>query len=157
MRVHHNAPMGDWAIRAGTAEDGIAVAELFARSRRAAMPWLPVLHSPEEDAAFFTAQVAEQQAWLAVGEAIRGFAVVGDGWLHHLYVDPDHQGRGVGTALLGVAVDAGARRLWAFQRNTAARAFYEARGFVEVERTDGSGNEEREPDVLMALRSDPAG
>jgi ribosomal protein S18 acetylase RimI-like enzyme len=39
-------------------------------------------------------------------------------------------------------------RLYAFQRNTRARGFYERRGFVAVEFGDGSGNEEGEPDVL---------
>ncbi len=39
-------------------------------------------------------------------------------------------------------------QLWTFQKNTSARRFYEARGFVVIEETDGSTNEEREPDVL---------
>jgi hypothetical protein len=39
-------------------------------------------------------------------------------------------------------------RLYAFQRNTRARSFYERRGFVAVAFGDGSGNEEGEPDVL---------
>ncbi|WP_298279395.1 hypothetical protein [uncultured Bradyrhizobium sp.] len=39
------------------------------------------------------------------------------------------------------------RQLWTFQRNARARRFYEARGFVAVEQTDGSRNEEQEPDV----------
>ena len=43
-----------------------------------------------------------------------------------------------------------ALQLWAFQRNTAARAFYEAHGFTVQRLTDGSGNEEGEPDVLYA-------
>jgi len=38
-------------------------------------------------------------------------------------------------------------RLWAFQRNQRARVFYEHRGFVAAEFTDGAGNEEREPDM----------
>jgi hypothetical protein len=38
--------------------------------------------------------------------------------------------------------------LWTFQRNALARRFYEKEGFVAVRETDGSGNEEREPDVL---------
>lgn len=147
--------MEGWAIRAAAPEDAVAVADLFARSRAAAMPWLPVLHSAEEDVAFFSAQLSGHRGWLAAGPGIRGFAVAGDGWLHHLYVDPDDRGRGIGTALLAVAVAAGARRLWVFQRNTTARAFYLARGFVEVERTAGSGNEECEPDVLMALAEEP--
>ena len=31
--------------------------------------------------------------------------------------------------------------LWCFAENAAARAFYEAQGFVVVEETDGAGNE----------------
>ena len=44
-------------------------------------------------------------------------------------------------------------RLWVFQRNTDAIAFYRTCGFREIERTDGSRNEEREPDVLMEWRT----
>jgi hypothetical protein len=40
-------------------------------------------------------------------------------------------------------------RLWAFQRNVQALRFYAARGFRVIERTDGSRNEEREPDALL--------
>jgi hypothetical protein len=36
--------------------------------------------------------------------------------------------------------------LWAFQRNTNARDFYESQGFHAVQCTDGR-NEENEPDV----------
>jgi hypothetical protein len=42
--------------------------------------------------------------------------------------------------------------LWVFQRNDAAREFYARHGFIELRRTDGSGNEEREPDVRLAWR-----
>ena len=38
-------------------------------------------------------------------------------------------------------------KLWTFQRNAGARRFYERNGFVAVEFGDGTGNEEREPDV----------
>ncbi len=40
--------------------------------------------------------------------------------------------------------------LWVFESNTPARAFYERRGCVELERTDGSANEERSPDLKLA-------
>lgn len=43
-----------------------------------------------------------------------------------------------------------ALHLWAFQRNARALRFYARRGFRVVERTDGSRNEEREPDALLA-------
>jgi hypothetical protein len=42
--------------------------------------------------------------------------------------------------------------LWTFQANTGARRFYERHGFVAVDATDGSGNEERAPDVRYAWR-----
>lgn len=119
------------------------------------MPWLPVLHTPEEDRAYFGRQIAEAHTWVAVsGDAVLAFAVADDEMLRHLYVRPDAQGRGVGTALLDAAIAfvGPGMRLWAFQRNEAARAFYRRRGLVEVELTDGAGNEERMPDVLIAWR-----
>ncbi|MYU47846.1 GNAT family N-acetyltransferase, partial [Streptomyces sp. SID7803] len=45
--------------------------------------------------------------------------------------------------------------LYAFQRNAAARAFYERHGFIAVAFDDGSRNEEKEPDVRY--RWSPAG
>ena len=45
--------------------------------------------------------------------------------------------------------------LWTFQRNAAARRFYERQGFTLVEATDGSRNMEKEPDVLYRWPSNP--
>ena len=39
-----------------------------------------------------------------------------------------------------------------FESNVGARRLYARRGLVEVERTDGAGNEEKAPDVRMAWR-----
>ncbi len=36
-------------------------------------------------------------------------------------------------------------QLWTFASNVRAQRFYERHGFVVVERTDGSGNEEKAP------------
>jgi len=59
------------------------------------------------------------------------------------------QGQGVGTSLLEIAqASHGLLQLWTFQRNAAARRFYEGRGFGLVRETDGSRNEEKEPDAL---------
>ena len=64
------------------------------------------------------------------------------------------QRRGAGSQLLQKAKDSFARlHLWTFQRNQPARRFYESRGFVLVRETDGTGNEEREPDALYLWRS----
>jgi chorismate mutase len=45
-----------------------------------------------------------------------------------------------------------------FEMNTPARAFYERHGLLELERTDGRGNEEKCPDIKMAWPGvDPLG
>jgi putative acetyltransferase len=145
-------------IRPATTDDAPAVARISRGSREAAMPWLPDLHTPAEDLAFFTSELGSRTAWVAeVDDSVVAFAVTGDGWLHHLYVDPAFQGRGLGSGLLATAQRAcpAGLRLWVFERNLRARAFYVEHGFVDVLRTDGSGNEEREPDVQMAWAGQP--
>lgn len=74
--------------------------------------------------------------------------------LEKLYVEPDEQGRGVGTALLeqAKALRPGGLHLWVFQKNTGARRFYERHGFRLVKLTDGADNMEHEPDALYAWR-----
>ena len=79
---------------------------------------------------------------------MRGVIAFRDDWIEQLYVLPEAQGRGLGSELLDVAKQASGRlQLWTFQRSTPARRFYEARGFVLVEQTDGVRNEEKEPDA----------
>jgi hypothetical protein len=39
-----------------------------------------------------------------------------------------------------------------FAQNTGARAFYAANGFIAVDESDGSSNEEKEPDVTFVWR-----
>ena len=119
------------------------------------LPWLAGLHTPEEDRAFFQDQVfASCEVWGAwEGPSLAAFVAFRDGWVDHLYVLPPRQGRGLGGRLLEIAQSRHARlSLWTFQRNRLARQFYEARGFVAAEMTDGSANDEREPDVLYVWR-----
>ncbi len=135
--------------------DAVTVARLFRAVRLAYLPFLPNLHTLEEDSWFFRNRVfTECEVWVAEKEAIDGFIAFRAGWIDHLYVQPQCQRQGIGKALLARAMQGGATlRLWVFQRNTDAIAFYLARGFREVERTDGSRNQEREPDVLMEWRT----
>ena len=114
------------------------------------LPWLAGLHTPAEDAWFFRNVVFDACAvWGALqGAELAGVLAVRPGWIDQLYVHPDQQGRGIGAALLAVAKDGAAElSLWTFQSNAPARAFYERHSFVAVETTDGSRNEEQEPDV----------
>ena len=120
------------------------------------MPGLPELHTPDDDRRFLREVVLpEQEVWVAIADdVVAGFTALGtrEGveFMEHLYVTPEHQRRGIGTALMERAKERrpAGFRLWVFQRNTGARAFYEQHGFRVVELTDGSGNEEKEPDAL---------
>jgi GNAT superfamily N-acetyltransferase len=140
-------------IDSARADEADAIAEVFLAARRAAMPWLPELHSDEETRAFFAGVVAGCEVLVVrrTGRVLGFLALCGDE-VDHLYVHPAEQRRGVGTALLEAAKARrpGGLELWAFQRNTPALAFYARHGFVERRRTDGSANEEREPDVRLA-------
>ena len=92
---------------------------------------------------------ADCAVWGAIDEAVIGFIAFREGWIDQLYVLPQWQGHGVGQALVQVAKTAWPRlQLWTFQRNALARRFYEKQGFVVVMESDGSRNEEHEPDVL---------
>ncbi len=128
-----------------------AAARVHRRSLVARMPWLPNLHSPEEDIWFYQTHVFPScEVWGVLIESdLAGFIAFHSGHIDHLYVHPDHQGHGIGAELLHTAKSRNTElRLWTFQANGGARMFYERHGFMAIEFTDGSGNEEKEPDVL---------
>ena len=112
----------------------------------------PDTYRPEEVLAWIREVVlTHDEVWVAArGEDVVGFLALSDDLLYHLYVYPEDQGQGAGSALLDLVKELrpGGFRLWVFQRNEQARGFYEHRGLRLVELTDGSENEEREPDAL---------
>ena len=143
-------------IRDAQPSDVPRVASVFRAARGAAMPWLPVLHTPDEDQRYFGRAVDTQQGYVAVLDgSVVGFAVVDEpeAVLEHLYLDPAVHRRGIGRALLDHARAGhdGPLQLWCFAENRAGRAFYAACGARELYETDGSGNEERTPDVRLEL------
>jgi GNAT superfamily N-acetyltransferase len=130
-----------------------------ARIHRAAfdarLPHLAGQHTPDEDRAHFSGPLFEACAvWGAFcHEELTGFMALRPGWIDQLYVLPYAQGRGIGSALLGLAQrEEDALRLWTFQDNAPARGFYEQHGFSIVDATDGQANEERAPDLLYEWR-----
>ncbi|MGH6918401.1 MAG: GNAT family N-acetyltransferase [Geminicoccaceae bacterium] len=139
-------------LRRARPADAAAVAALHLAARRDAMPYLPALRSDEQIRAWTRdTLLPKAEVWVAelAGRPV-GYLALVDDILDHLYVGPEHQNRGVGSLLLAKAkaLRPGGLRLYAFQRNRHARAFYEARGFAPVEFSDGASNDEQEPDVL---------
>lgn len=139
-------------IRRATADDAVAIATIHRTSRRSAMPWLPVIHTPDEDVDYFRNEVLPNQAVYIADKAESpiGFIAFTETWLNHLYIAPVDLRRGIGSKLLSIVkTETTTLNLWTFQRNQAARDFYARHGFVEVELTDGRSNEEKTPDVRM--------
>lgn len=139
-------------IRRAGAEDGIAVARMVLASRRAYLPYLPQVHPDDDVERWITGLLGRATAWIAEREDFPiGIAVVDAGFLDQLYLSPGETGQGLGLALLNRAKEAsrGGLKLYVFQRNEGARRFYEREGFVVISASDGSENEEREPDLLL--------
>lgn len=91
---------------------------------------------PDDEVRESLQRLIEDPATIApLDEDGRGFALVGEGRLHRLYVRPSAWGGGVGLALHDEALAAlrDARSevasLWVLADNLRARAFYERRGW----------------------------
>ncbi|MFD3585189.1 GNAT family N-acetyltransferase [Streptomyces sp. NPDC058683] len=143
---------GDEAVlRRAVGPDAVAVADVWLRSYSAALPTVVRAHSDDEVRAYFRdVVVPERETWLAeVGGHVVGVMVLAGDLLSQLYLAPDWRGRGLGDRFVSLAKERSPQglTLWTFQVNKPAHRFYERHGFLAVEHTDGSGNEEREPDV----------
>jgi GNAT superfamily N-acetyltransferase len=137
-------------IRRARPEDAEAVVRIFRESRAEAMPWLPVLHTADEDLGWFRGALAGEAYVLEEDRGVLGYAALRGDELHDLYVAPEAQRQGVGSALFARVQEErpAGFQFWVFRDNTRARRFYEARGCRLLRETDGAANEERTPDVL---------
>jgi GNAT superfamily N-acetyltransferase len=140
-------------LRRATAADAGDVAEVWLASFADALPTVTRAHDDDEVRGWVRDHlVPEVETWVATvqGEVVALLALA-PGWIEQLYVAPGHQGAGIGGRLVQLAQQRadGPLQLWTFQVNARARSFYRQHGFREVELTDGSANEEREPDVRL--------
>lgn len=152
-------------LRPALPSDAPAIADIFLAAR-AAMVYLPRLHSDEDTRVFIAHVVASQTVLVAVSQSapdhIAGFAAINDHddepsdetdkstHLDHLYIDPLTQGQGIGTHLLNAVKTLRPQgfALWCFQQNHSAQRFYERHGLTLAKKTDGRDNEENLPDML---------
>ncbi|MCX4701640.1 GNAT family N-acetyltransferase [Streptomyces sp. NBC_01373] len=145
-------------LRRATAPDAAAVADVWLRSFAAALPTVVSPRSGDDVRAYFREVVVPlRETWMAEaadGGGTVGVMVLNGSLLSQLYLDPDWRGRGIGDRFVALAKERSPQglSLWTFQVNKPAHRFYERHGFVAVEYTDGSGNEEREPDVRYEWR-----
>ena len=143
-------------LRPAASDDADAIADVLQASFRATYAF-PDVHTDGEVRRWIRdALLTTQEVWVATapdGPVVAVMALSAD-MIEQLYVAPGFTGHGIGSRFVALAKD---RRpegldLWTFQVNAGARRFYERNGFVEVTRTDGAGNEERQPDIRYAWR-----
>jgi pimeloyl-ACP methyl ester carboxylesterase/GNAT superfamily N-acetyltransferase len=145
-------------IRRAEPEDGPKLGDVWLSSWRATFDFPPA--HPDADVRRWLAEelLPSTEVWVAIdpddGGRIVGFMALSASMIEQLYVLPDWIGRGIGDRCIAIAKD---RRpdgldLYCFQVNQFARQFYERRGFVPIAFGDGTGNEERQPDVRYAWR-----
>jgi GNAT superfamily N-acetyltransferase len=149
-------PPAEPVLRRAVTADAAAVADVWLRSFAAALPSVRSVHTDEQVCDWIREVViGVHETWvICLGDAVAGMMALDGTDIDQLYLDPSHRGQGLGDLLIAQAKR---RRpqglgLWTFQVNTAARRFYERHGFRETVRSDGSHNEEREPDIRMEWR-----
>lgn len=145
-------------IRCAISTDAGAVTDLYlcARHSAAAAGTIPPPVHEDDDIGNWIEDVLipTRECWLASRSsgAVVGMLVLRANWIDQLYVDPDLTRSGIGAELLATAKRERPEglRLWTFVSNHEAQRFYLRHGFEEIERTDGSENEERAPAIQYA-------
>jgi GNAT superfamily N-acetyltransferase len=143
-------------LRAATLVDADSVADVYLRSRKELVACAPLVHSDEAVRDWIRQHLipAGHTTVAVVHHLVVGLLAVSKGtdcsWIDQLYLLPGWAGCGIGTRLLELARSEllPPIRLYTFQCNQPARYFYEHRGFKAIAFGDGSGNEEKCPDIL---------
>ena len=137
-------------LRPARSQDAPGISGVFLAARRDALPYLRKIHTDDQVHTWIREVVVPKTTvWVAEKDGgVVGFFSLDGHMLEHLYVDPDHQGVKIGTALLDKArfLSPARVKLYTFARNEGARRFYERHGFRAI--AFGQDNEENEPDVL---------
>jgi GNAT superfamily N-acetyltransferase len=144
-------------LRRGTDRDAEAVAELYLRARKAAIPVIPMTAHTDDEVRAWIAEIVipRTEVWVAESDELVGLLVLDDDWIDQLYVEPGLTGRGIGTQLVEMAKRQrpGGLRLWTFESNVGAQRFYERHQFRATDRTEDD-NEEGVPDILYIWDGD---
>lgn len=151
MTERPTTELGEVTIRRAVPADAPAVADVYLAAFYSTYDFR-LAHTDDEVRGWLADEVVRRmQTWVAEeGGRVIAMMVLDEAGIGQLYVDPPRHSRGIGSRLVKLAKQ---RRpdgleLYTFQVNERARRFYEWHGFAVVTLGDGSGNEERQPDVL---------
>jgi GNAT superfamily N-acetyltransferase len=121
-------------LRPAEPRDLGACGDIYLAAARIAFPWRPPVEIQIDD---FQASLREEELWVAeAGGEVAGFVSIylPGGFIHSLYVDPTRHGRGIGGALLALALRrcGGHAELKCQEGNRAACRFYAEQGWRPV-------------------------
>ena len=153
------APPGEPAIRRAEPADADGVGDVWLASWRATFDFPPGHPDTDVRAWLRDELLPATESWVAVDETGRviGVMALSSTMIEQLYIAPDWIGHGLGSRFVALAKERrpGGLDLYCFQVNVRARRFYEGHGFVAVASGDGTGNEERQPDIRYAWTPTP--
>ncbi len=134
-----HAPTAHFHCRPATPEDYPILADIYHLCKEKA-DWLPSISKVNAD---FTRDTAGERLFVVheFDDPPLGFAAVWeqDTFIHHLFIHPSAQSRGLGPLLLN-SLAAFYPRPWRLKctlANTRAMKFYLAHGWIELEKGDG--------------------
>ena len=130
-------------IRPYRAEDNAALVDIWHRASSVAHDFLPAELLAAQKKLVSEKYLPETETWVAVnGTTPVGFIGLIDSFIGGLFVSPDCQGGGIGSALLDHAFRLkGHLLLEVYAANTRALSFYRRHGFCGIKRrqTDDNG------------------
>lgn len=144
-------------IRQFKASDEARAAEIWLKAGLDEYTYLPQFQALDEEKAlrvFHEIIVLKSDIWLEVDKScVKGFIAIQGSYIDRLYIDPEFQRQGVGTALLQWAKEKHSTglELRTHQQNRRACEFYEKLGFVAV-KYGISPPPESVPDVVYHWR-----
>ena len=131
------------ALRRYRAEDNQALSDIWLRASARAHSFFTREQLAEQQKRVSEVYLPNAETWVASeGADLLGFIGLIDDFIGGLFVDPQHQGHGVGRTLVTHAMALkGSLTLEVYARNPGARTFYEQLGFREIDRrpTDDNG------------------
>lgn len=128
----------NYNIEIARPEEAPVITNLFISARKG-MVYLPEIHTNAETLDYISSLVNQGKIYvLKNNKTIVGLMMVGEGYLHHLYIDPAYHGKGYGKMLLDKAKELfpEGMYLWVFEQNLGAIKFYEREGFRLLEKRD---------------------
>jgi GNAT superfamily N-acetyltransferase len=127
----------DYSMRHLQPLDLDGISRVHWRACRVAYRFMSWSYSEDEVRRWYAGKL---EAWdwgqvVCAGDAIVAYLAATGAHIDQLFVDPDHQRAGIGTALLGAMLERRLRpaTLHVFARNAPARAFYEQFGFRQAD------------------------